>query len=391
MKILVYVHQLVVGGATVNAIELAAQLRDDHGHEVVLFSEPGPMLNLVEEKRLRFLAAPEAHAHPSPARMRALREAVRHEVPDLLFVWDTWACIDAYFGVCLFMRLPMLVSDMQMHVTRLLPKKLSITFGTPELVDIAQASGWRRARLLLPPVDEVLNSPGAVDASVFRTQWGIQLGELTIVTVSRLAETIKTEGILRTIDAVRRLARDFPLRLMVVGDGSARAQLAQRAELVNSELGRTVVTLTGAMVDPRPAYAAADIVIGMGSSALRGMAFCKPVIVVGERGFSATFGPNTSGRFYREGMYGVGDGRADSESLIADIRRLARHPGVLPILGQYSRRFVERHFSLRVVAAQLSAICDETVNEKPCRFDIVKDSLRTTAVYLRERRFLWRT
>ena len=50
--------------------------------------------------------------------------------------------------------------------------------------------------------------------------------------------------------------------------------------------GRQVVLLTGEIADPRSAYAAADVVVGQGGSALRGMAFGKPLIVVGEEGFS---------------------------------------------------------------------------------------------------------
>ncbi len=70
------------------------------------------------------------------------------------------------------------------------------------------------------------------------------------------------------------------------------------------------MVLTGAMVDPRPAYAAADVVVGMGGSALRGMAFGKAVIVVGERNFAEIFDPDTAERFYDRGIYGLGDGRA---------------------------------------------------------------------------------
>ena len=42
MKILVFLHELVVGGTILNCIELATALRDVHGHEVVLFATPGP-------------------------------------------------------------------------------------------------------------------------------------------------------------------------------------------------------------------------------------------------------------------------------------------------------------------------------------------------------------
>ena len=84
---------------------------------------------------------------------------------------------------------------------------------------------------------------------------------------------MKGEGLHRTIDAVRTLGRDLPLRFVIVGDGTARIELERRANEVNTELGRSAVVLTGPLLDPRPAYASADIVVGMGGSALRGMAF----------------------------------------------------------------------------------------------------------------------
>src|SRR2546425_11425984 len=124
MKILVFAHQLEVGGTQVNAIELAAALRDFHGHDVALFATPGPMVELVRQKRLRFLAAPEVRLHPSPARMRALRDVVRRERPDIIHVWDWWQCLDAFYAVHLLMRTPIIVSDMCMSITRVLPKTL---------------------------------------------------------------------------------------------------------------------------------------------------------------------------------------------------------------------------------------------------------------------------
>ena len=81
MKILVFAHRLEVGGTQVNAIELSAMLRVRHGHDVVLFATPGPMLEYANEKRLRFIPAPDASVHPSFARRRALRQAIRQERP----------------------------------------------------------------------------------------------------------------------------------------------------------------------------------------------------------------------------------------------------------------------------------------------------------------------
>lgn len=389
MKILVFLHDLVVGGTVINSIELATALRDLHGHEVVLFSTPGPMTKVVKECGLRFLPAPVALCHPSFARMNALRDAVRSERPDLIYVWEAWPCIDTYCAAHLAMGVPMLVTDMQMHVTRLFPKEVLTTFGIPELVDKARLAGRRKVELILPPVDIRLNAPGVVDPRSFRQRWGIKAGDITLVTVSRLVDSVKGESLMRTLQAVRRLGGHLPVRLLIVGDGGARLRIGQMADQVNAELGRSAVVLTGAMLDPRPAYAAADIVVGMGGSALRGMAFGKPVIVVGERAFSAPLTPNTAERFYYKGIYGVGDG-ANTDGLACDIQELAERPKELPALGDFSRQFVSRHFSLDVVAAQLSKICGKAVADTPSYPVAAIDALRTAAVYLRDRRFLWR-
>jgi glycosyltransferase involved in cell wall biosynthesis len=199
---------------------------------------------------------------------------------------------------------------------------------------------------------------------------------------------MKSESLIRTIDVVRDLGRQLPLRLIIVGDGAARSRLEGMAGETNAKLGRTAVTLTGMLMDPRPAYAAADIVVGMGGSALRGMAFGKAVVIVGERGFSAPFTPDTAESFYYKGIYGRGVGEADYERLAADIRGLAELPGRLAALGEFSRQFVGRRYSLETVCGCLADFLEGAVREVP-RFHVAAtDGLRTAAVYLRERGFL---
>jgi L-malate glycosyltransferase len=391
MKILVSLHDLALGGTTVNAIELAAALRDQHGHDVILFGSPGPMSRLVCDAGLRFVPAPVARSHPSPARMQALRTTVKKERPDLLHVWETWACLDAYCAVHLPMGVPMLVTDMQMELTQVLPTNPTTTFGTPELVDRARAAGRRRVELLLPPVDTRLNAPGLIDPKPFRELCGVKPGELMIVTVSRLVDSLKGESLRRTIHAVRALGHSLPIRLIIVGDGSARESIEALANSVNIELGREAVVMPGAMLDPRPAYAAADVVVGMGGSALRAMAFGKPTIVVGERAFSGAITPQTAPGFLYKGMYGVADGDPGGTALIDDIRSIVANLQALPALGEFSRQFVVEHFSLEVVASQLSAICQTASQQRPGFLATSIDSVRTAAIYLRQRRFLWRS
>ena len=387
MKILVFLHELVLGGTTVNAIELAAALRDLHGHEVVFFATPGPLQQMVADHGLRLIPAPVVTRHPSPARMRALRQAIRDEKPDLLHVWETWPAIDAYYAAHLPWGTPMVLTDMQMLLQRVLPRSLHTTFGTPELVRQAQAAGHPHATLLLPPVDTRINAPGRTPCDGFRQQWSVSPAEITLVTVSRLEDSMKGESLTYSLQAVRSLGRELPLRLLVVGDGTARSRLAQLAAEVNAEVGREVVTLTGAMRDPRAAYAAADIVLGMGSSALRALAYGKPLIVLGERGFALGFTRDSAAQFMHTGFYGSGHGAQCADLLAQAIRQFAAQPQQLQGLGEFSREFVVEHYSLEVISQQLHAVCVAALAAPKRLPRTVLDALRTTAIYLRERRF----
>lgn len=389
MKVLVFAHRLEVGGTQTNAIELAATLRDAHNFEMVLFATPGPMVRLIEQKGLRFLPAPDAYFHPSWRRMQALRRAVRKERPALLHVWDWWQCVDAYYSVHLAMRVPMIVSDMMMSLTRVLPRGLPTTFGTAENVDRARAAGWRRASFLPPPVDVQLNAPDVKDGQRYRAALGIGQDEIVLVSVSRLAKGWKSECLFRTAEVVGSLGQDFPIRYVIVGDGETRGALQEVADRVNSALKRRAILLPGALLDPRPPYASADIIVGMGGSALRAMAFGKPVIITGEQGFAELLSQDTAEGFLYRGIFGQGQREGDPNAhLAALIRGLAEHPEQHAVFGAFARQFVVQHFSLERVGARLAERYREAVAEVRPMQRIAADGLRTAAIYLRERDFL---
>ncbi len=355
MKVLVFPHHLEIGGSQTNAIELAAAARDLHSHDVVVFATPGPARGLIEQRRLRYVEAPAPRVHPSIAMLRALQRVVRDERPDVVHAWEWPQCVDAYYAVKLPDLAPVVGSDMDMTVNRRLPPSLPVTYGTAELAE--QASRLRAAPVLLlePPVDTHLNRPGAVDGAAFRHQHGLD-GQITLVIVSRLIAWLKLEGIRRTMEAVARLRRELPVRLVVVGGGSAEARVAQHAEVLNRLFGERVVVLTGPLVDPRPAYAAADVVLGMGGSILRGMAFAKPCIVLGEGGFSEPFTPETSARFLWQGFYGQGRRETGPDPLAAQLEQLLADTAALRRLGEYSRQLVLERFSLRAASGTVEQL-----------------------------------
>lgn len=387
MKVIVFAHQLEIGGTQASAIELAAELRDAHAFDVVLFATPGPAVALAREKQLPYVPAPDAFVHPSPARVRALRHLVSKERPDVIHAWDWWQCLDAFYVEHLLNRVPLVVSDMYMTLTRILPKTLTTTFGTPELVDMARKAGRRHVELLLPPVDVTRNAPSVVNPAPFREQYGIAPDDVTIVSVSRLSRHMKAESLKETIEAVVELGHDRPLRFVIVGDGDARDELERLAAAANDRLRRSAVILTGELLDPRIAYAAADIVVGMGGSALRGMAFGKPVIVVGEVGFSAPLEASTAEVFLYKGIYGVGQG-LKRDTLLADLHWMLDSRAQWPTLGNFARAFIEDHFALERVGARLATILRQAASVRPRLAPASMDGLRSAAVLCRERRLV---
>lgn len=385
MKILVFAHRLEIGGTQHNAIELAATLRDRHGFDPVIFAEPGPAARLARDRGLRLIPAPAAVVHPSPARGRSLRAAVREERPDLVHVWDWPQCLDAYYAVHVPWRTPLLCTVMDMVVPRLIPLSLHTTFGTPDLVARAREAGRTGVDILLPPVDVRLNAPhGALPthaARAFRSEVGIHDDEVLLVMVGRLVNWLKGESLRRAIKAVRTLGRELPMRLVIVGGGAARDEVAACASRVNAELDREAVVLTGELIDPRPAYAAADVVLGMGGSSLRGLAFGRPVVVIGERGFAQPFNAATASWFLEHGMYGLGQGLDEAaDPLVEQLRQLVLRPDSWADVGALGRRFVLEHFALEVVGDRLAGYCAAAVRRRPSSRSVAFDAVRTGAV-----------
>lgn len=380
MKVLVVAHRLELGGTQVNALDLAAAVRDRHDHDVVVAATPGPAVELIRERGLRLIPLPDAVRHPSPARVRALTSAGSQERPDLVHVWDWPQCFDAYPGLYLRQRRPMLCTVMSMAVPRFLPRHLPTTFGTPALARSARRSRGGAVHLLEPPVDLQREDAGSSAGPETRRSWGCSQDEHVIVVVSRLEEHLKLEGLERAIAAVRRLAVSNKIKLVLVGEGSAQARLQALADDVNAEGGSDVVLLPGPSARPQAAYSAADVVLGMGGSALRAMAACKPVIVLGERGFSRVLDESSVQCFLEAGWYGLGDGTSDD--LAGQVERLLSRPDERARLGQLGHDLVHSRYGLAEAADQLDLWYRQTASTPVPVARAVREAARSAVFVL---------
>ena len=351
MRILVYPHSMEIGGSQLNAVQLAAAVRD-LGHEVIVLSEPGPLVERVRDTGLEHVEIPLHRRRPSPWVLKRLGRLVRERRVDVVHGYEWPPVIEAFFGPGLWLRTPVVGTVMSMSVARFFPRTVPLLVGTKLIRETALAAGHRRVTLLEPPVDIEADHP-LVDGSKFRAQHGIGPNEILVVIVCRLVPDLKLEGLVASCDAVGELGRaGYQVRLAIVGDGRARSTVAERAAMANAVAGRQVVLLTGEIADPRPAYAAADVVVGQGGSALRGMAFGKPLVVVGEVGFSKLLTPDSAPTFLRQGWYGVGPGSLGSgaAALRRTLERLINSRELRLKMGAYGHQLVLDRFSLHHAA-----------------------------------------
>jgi hypothetical protein len=82
------------------------------------------------------------------------------------------------------------------------------------------------------------------------------------------------------------------------------------------------------------------------------MAFGKPVVVLGERGFAEVLTPESASTFLWQGFYGLGTGDVTPGRLADLLRPLISSPPKRARLGNFTRQLVESRFSLSAAAGR---------------------------------------
>ncbi|MCB8822996.1 glycosyltransferase [Microvirga rosea] len=373
MKILVYPHDMAMGGSQINAIELAAAVKS-RGVEVVVFAPDGILVPMIHELGLEYVPTPVNSTYLSARTMVQLANIVRQHRIDLVHAYEWRPILEASFSPHTLYGTPLLMTVLSMDIPKFLPSHLPLIVGTRELGE--KIKPREKLYVIEPPIDTAKNSSS--DQRKARTRWGFDPHEIVLSIVCRLTTDLgKLEGVLEAIDVVGRLADEIPVRLLVAGDGHGWSEVHDRAEKINCKFGRPLIVLTGTLFDPRDTYDAADIVLGMGSSALKGMSFSKPLLVQGEHGFWLNLNEETATLFLAQGFFGSG-GRGGVD-LELNLRQLLDDRSSWPRLGQLGRALVEEHFSLESAAERLIGIYDDVISERAGFWPRVPSLLRSAA------------
>ncbi|MGI8888435.1 MAG: glycosyltransferase [Nocardioidaceae bacterium] len=358
LRILVYPHAMELGGSQLNAIEVASAIRR-RGHEVVVYAPDGPLLSRVHELGLPHVPAPDSRIRPSPGLALDLARLIESMHIDVIHAYEWPPVLEAFAATSLRRRAVTVATVMSMSVPPFLPASVTLTVGTRRILESTLRSRGA-VHLMEPPVDTDANRPDIAQEE-FSDRYPVPEGTHQVVIVSRLVRELKLEGILAAVRAVGKLASSRSVRLVIVGDGASRGEIERAAAEVNAVCRREVILLTGELSDPRGAYDIADVCIGMGGSALRALAFAKPLIVQGELGFFETLTARTVDVFRQQGWYGTGsriDSIAAEARLVAQLETLLDDVDLRRRLGAFGRQLVVVEFSLeRAARVQEDVYC----------------------------------
>jgi len=354
MRVIVCPHELAMGGSQLNAIDLAAAVRD-RGHDVVIYASDGVLSHRIDELGLERIASPDGTQLSLPW-ARDLVTLARAFEPDLIHTYEWAPSLGAAYGARQFLATPQIMTVLSMDVPDFLPADVPLIVGTRQLAD---GIDWHsRLEVIEPPVDT--EADRTRDMTGARRRQEIPPDVFTVSIVCRMTDELgKAAGVEAAIDSVRALASEIAIRLILVGDGPALPRIRQRADQANAAAGRLVVDVRGRLRDPSDIYEASDAVVGMGSSILRAMSFGKPVVVQGDAGFTRLLVPDSVHDFLWAGFYGKGG--AGAADLTPILRSLAASEPGRKVLGAWSRQLVVSRFSLSAAADRLEHLYESTV------------------------------
>ena len=189
-----------------------------------------------------------------------------------------------------------------------------------------------------------------VSGEAVRTEFGIAPDAPVIVHVSRL--DLETSIIAeQLLDIAPDLCTQCPkLQILIVGGGNQLDRLQAEAEVVNAQIGRAAIHMTGPRTDVESCIAAADVFVGVSRAALEAMSGGRPVVLAGAQGYIGIFDETKREVSQRTNFCGRGEALPTETRLREDVLDLLqRSPMEREALGTYGREMVQGQYSIETM------------------------------------------
>ena len=377
MNVLYLVFESLLGGHVISAITISKEMKNRGvnpffaGAEGVLTPEIQKIMPFEPVHIPMFHGTKHTYfTWSSLSSIKKLREIVKRRKIDLIHAFDAVSYMHAYTAGILE-RVPVLCTlcggtDPYYN----LPYAPSlIVFSEEQKQKMLKTFGWSdcnvvvlRTRLDLKQITE--------SASSLRDDEALQLGLdplLPKVMMISSFDRTKIRSIYKVLDAIENLyEQNFVFQTILIGGkGVLHEEAAARAKKINNKFEAKRVVLTGPVIKAFRLLQRAEIVLGVGRSAFEGMAYACPVLVVGEKGYAGTVGPedidtiawyNFSGRNQKE--------ETSTERLAVEISSLLLDKTKRKRLGEFGREFVFNEIDVIRGASRIASIYDMVLSQR---------------------------
>lgn len=362
-RVLVQVNDLELGGTQLNALDFADGVREFGWQpQVVVFTErPIPEPTIAPIARERDLPMEIVYLPKSfPRRAIALERAAHKHRASVVHTYGGLSGRPAFWGPCFMGKRPFVMTMYEMAADQREFMRSILVVGTGYLVDdLSSRPG--PVRLISPPVDMNSDQHDEELADALVEEFGLDQYAVRLVIVSRLEHQMKALPVILTLAAMRDpLLRG--VQLVVAGGGNAAADLRALGREVNAATGREAVVFTGPLLNPAGAYSAADIMIGMGGSAARSLAFGKPLIVSGENGWFKLFDDESKLDLFRNSFWSSAIQVDAVSQLVQTVGSLASDLRRRTELGVLGRAFAKQNFERGRMSERLVAVYEDAIN-----------------------------
>lgn len=359
MKILMVTMSMNIGGAETHILELCRELVS-RGAEVTLASFGGVYADELKKFGVKMEHLPLNTKNPKAVMQcyRALKKLILRERFDVVhaharipaficgLLWDGLR-LDGYkFRFVTTAHLDFEVNPLWRKISRWGERVMAVSDDIADY--LVREYGYPKGKIhrTINGIDTVKFSPETKFDGILE-KYSLSRGRRRLVYMSRLDED-RSAAAFTLLGIAKSLGEKYPdLDILIVGGGGDLPKIRELADQVNSEIGRKLVTVTGAVSNTNEFCAASDVFIGVSRSALEAMSAAKPVIVAGNQGALGVFDESKSAAAVLTNFCCRGYPMADGESLYNDVTRLLDMDATeLEKIGNFNRDFILENYTV---------------------------------------------
>lgn len=375
LRILMLIDALNIGGTEMYVLELAKSLKKLGAH-VIIGTSGGPLTEVFKHYGLKIVKIPFDSDYISNKNIMKLikltKKIIDEEKINLLHC-HLFASMRLGNDIYRSYKIPYIVTlhglfypnDVLFMSCINAAKIIAVSEPIKKLIESKLGSRIRGEVVVIPNGIDMENFHPQHTVKGLKNQLGIPENSQVITYCSRLdwGKTLAAETFVFACFIL--MAEYKNLHAFVIGDGADKNLITHEVNILNKILQRDAIHVVGAKFDVLPYYQNANIVVGTARVALEAMSCGKPVIAVGNHGYTGIISPKRMNEQWNM-YFGDHDSikKADPLTLAKDLNKLLQNTKVCKFLGRRGRGWCEKKFDSQLVVKDISDLYQEVLSEK---------------------------